>query len=62
MSPAEAAAHEDGARLVARYRPLADASLTRGEGCFGCRAHGKTCDGLEAEWWTELEWQEFFMR
>jgi hemerythrin-like domain-containing protein len=62
MSQAEAAAREDGARLVARYRPLEDVSLTRGEGCFGCRAHGTTCDGLEGEWWTELEWQEFFMR
>ncbi|GAB3652915.1 hemerythrin domain-containing protein [Ramlibacter alkalitolerans] len=62
MSPAEAAAREEGARLRLRYRPLADASLTRGDGCFMCRAHGETCDGLEAEWWTELEWQEFFLR
>lgn len=62
MSDAEAAARQEGARLLLRYPPLADASLTRGEGCFGCRAHGTTCDGLEAEWWTELEWQEFFMR
>ena len=62
MSEAEAAAREEGARLVVRYRPLQDASLTRGEGCFACRAHGETCDGLEAEWWTDLEWQEFHMR
>lgn len=62
MRQAEAAAREEGARLPARYPPLEDAALTRGDGCFMCRAHGESCDGLEAEWWTELEWQEFFMR
>ena len=62
MSAAEAAARQDGARLVRRYPPLADAAITRGDGCFGCRAHGETCDGLEAEWWTDLEWKEFFLR
>jgi len=62
MSQAEAAGREDGARLPARYPPLEDVALTRGDGCFMCRAHGETCDGLEAEWWTELEWKEFFMR
>jgi hemerythrin-like domain-containing protein len=62
MSQAEAGAREAGAGLLVRYPPLEDASLTRGEGCFMCRAHGETCDGLEAEWWTELEWREFFMR
>jgi hemerythrin-like domain-containing protein len=62
MSQAEAAARQDGARLLARYPPLEDASLTRGDGCFMCRSHGEACKGLEAEWWTELEWEEFFMR
>jgi hemerythrin-like domain-containing protein len=62
MSQAEAAAHQDGACLVVRYPPREDASLTRGDGCFMCRAHGETCNGLEAEWWTELEWEEFHMR
>jgi hemerythrin-like domain-containing protein len=62
MSQAETAAREDGARLLLRYPPREDPSLTRGDGCFMCPAHGKSCDGLEAEWWTELEWQEFFMR
>jgi hemerythrin-like domain-containing protein len=62
MSESEAAAREGAARLRVRYRPLEDPALTRGDGCFMCPAHGKTCDGLEAEWWTELEWQEFFMR
>jgi len=60
MSEAEAAAREAGAALLVRYPPVEDAALTRGDGCFMCRAHGETCDGLEAEWWTELEWEEFF--
>ena len=62
MSEAEAAAREDGAALLVRYPPVEDVTLTRGDGCFMCRAHGETCDGLEAEWWTEVEWDEFFNR
>lgn len=62
MSEIEAAARDEGAALLVRYPPLEDVTLTRGDGCFMCRAHGETCNGLEAEWWTELEWQEFFMR
>lgn len=62
MSEAEAAAREDGAALLVRYPPVEDVALTRGDGCFMCRAHGETCDGLEAEWWTGLEWEEFFSR
>lgn len=62
MSEGEAAAREGGAALLLRYPPVEDAALTRGEGCFACRAHGETCDGLEAEWWSDLEWDEFHMR
>jgi len=62
MSEAEAAAREDAAALLVRYPPVEDDALTRGDGCFMCRAYGETCGGLEAEWWTELEWEEFFMR
>lgn len=62
MSAAEAAAREGGAALLDRYPPLEDAVLARGEGCFMCRAYGEACDGLEAEWWTELEWDDFFNR
>jgi hemerythrin-like domain-containing protein len=62
MSQAEAGARQESARLLARYPPVEDPSLTRGDGCFMCRARGATCDGLEAAWWTELEWEEFFMR
>ncbi|MBK6866993.1 MAG: hemerythrin domain-containing protein [Burkholderiales bacterium] len=62
MTDAEAAARDGAAGLPSRYPPLEDPALTRGDGCFMCRAHGDTCDGLEAEWWTELEWEEFFLR
>ena len=59
MSEVEAAAHESAAALLVRYPPVEDDALTRGEGCFMCSAYGETCDGLEAEWWTDLEWDEF---
>ena len=62
MSEAEAAAREGAAALLVGYPPVEDDALTRGDGCFMCRAHGETCAGLEAEWWTELEWQEFYAR
>src|SRR5690606_19202781 len=54
------AARDGIAPLLVRYPPLEDALLTRGDGCFPCRAHGETCDGLEAEWWTDLEWEGFY--
>lgn len=62
MREAEAATREDAAALLLRYPPIEDAVLARGDGCFMCRAHGEICDGLEAEWWNELEWDEFFER
>ena len=60
MSETEAAAREGATPLLVRYPPVEDDVLARGDGCFLCRAHGETCDGLEAEWWTELEWAEFY--
>ena len=59
MNEVEAKAREHGATLPLRYPPVEDAALARGDGCFMCQAFGETCDGLEAEWWTELEWEEF---
>lgn len=59
MSEAAAAARQGTAALLVRYPPLEDVALTRGDGCFMCRSHGTTCNGLEAEWWTELEWEAF---
>ena len=60
MSEAEAAAREGATALLVRYVPVEDDALTRGDGCFVCRAYGESCDGFEAEWWTELEWAEFY--
>jgi hemerythrin-like domain-containing protein len=62
MTEAEAAAREGATALLVRYPPLEDDALARGDGCFMCRAHGETCAGLEAEWWTELEWEDFRSR
>ncbi|MDT3678950.1 MAG: hemerythrin domain-containing protein [Burkholderiaceae bacterium] len=62
MTVSEAAARDNAATLLTRYPPIEDEALVRGDGCFLCRAYGETCDGLEAEWWTELEWDEFYNR
>ncbi len=62
MSEAEAAAREGAEGLLDRYPPIEDEVLARGDGCFMCRAYGETCDGLEAEWWTDIEWDEFHQR
>ncbi len=62
MSETEAAARDNAGTLPLRYPPLEDDVLVRGDGCFMCRAYGETCNGLEAEWWTEIEWDEFYDR
>ena len=36
--------------------------LLRGDGCIACPNYGTTCDGLEHEWWTDLEWEEMWER
>ncbi|MCO5100097.1 MAG: hemerythrin domain-containing protein [Burkholderiaceae bacterium] len=62
MTEAEAVAREGAAALLLRYPPVEDDALTRGDGCFMCPAYGESCGGLEAEWWTDLEWDEFHYR
>lgn len=62
ITEAEAAARDDAQALLQRYPPVEDATLARGDGCFMCRVHGDGCDGLEAEWWSDLEWDEFHER
>lgn len=59
---AEAAAHADAPALLLRYPPRQDPALTRGEGCLACQSYGERCDGLEAEWWTDPEWEEVRLR
>lgn len=62
MSAVEAAARDGVLDLLQRYPPQEDPALVRGDGCYMCRAMGETCGGLEAEWWTDLEWDDFFNR
>jgi hemerythrin-like domain-containing protein len=55
----EARARDDAEALVLRYPPFVDRELVRGEGCAVCPSFGVSCDGVEREWWTEEEWDEF---
>ncbi len=59
LTPEEEAARQDGEELVALYPPTADPSVIRGEGCVICPSFGAGCDGVEREWWSDLEWEEF---
>jgi hemerythrin-like domain-containing protein len=55
---AEEAARREGERLAARYPPSDFPGIFRGDGCVACAAYGETCDGIEREWWSELEWED----
>jgi hypothetical protein len=56
---AERAAREDADRLASHYPPSVDPGAIRGEGCVICPSYGVSCEGLEREWWTEQEWDDF---
>jgi hemerythrin-like domain-containing protein len=58
----ELAAREEGDGLVTRYPPLEDREAVRGEGCVVCPSHGSLCGGVEREWWSDEEWDDFFDR
>jgi len=58
MSGAEASALEGGLALVLLYPPQYDPEVHRGDGCIACPSYGQTCEGLEREWWTDLEWED----
>jgi hemerythrin-like domain-containing protein len=62
MTPEENSARETGLVLVAQYPPQLDPEVHRGDGCVVCPCYGTTCDGLEAEWWTDLEWDDMWER
>jgi hemerythrin-like domain-containing protein len=62
MTGPEADAHAAGRALLVRYPPLHDPEVHRGDGCVVCPSFGTTCQGLEAEWWTDLEWEEAWDR
>ncbi len=61
-SAAALAARADGELLVGRYPASADPEGLRGEGCVVCPSFGDTCQGVEREWWSELEWEDFHDR
>ena len=62
MTEAEAAAREAGLALLALYPPVPDPEAHRGDGCVSCPSYGTTCEGLEREWWTDLEWEDMWER
>jgi hemerythrin-like domain-containing protein len=57
-TPEEADAGRSGESLAARYAAPPDRQVIRGDGCVLCPAMGEGCEGLEAEWWSESEWEE----
>jgi hemerythrin-like domain-containing protein len=57
-SPEEAEAGRAGDALATRYAAPPDRDVIRGDGCVLCPAMGAGCEGLEAEWWNEWEWEE----
>ncbi len=59
MTAAEQEAHQAGLDLIATYPPQPDPDVHRGDGCVACPSYGTACDGLEREWWTDLEWEDF---
>lgn len=54
----ELAARAEGERLADQYPPSEFAGIFRGDGCVACAAYGESCDGIEREWWSELEWED----
>lgn len=51
-------ARDAALRLVARFEPIENPDLLRGDGCVACPSFGHNCQGLEAEWWNDHEWDE----
>ena len=52
-----------GEELVKKYKPTDDLpDVIRGDGCMSCRHFGEGCDGIEHEWWSEHEWEDFYAR
>lgn len=49
--------------IIAKHKPIHDLpEVFRGDGCMSCRHYGAGCRGIEHEWWTENEWEDFYAR
>jgi len=59
MREDESRALDEALPLLAKYPRTIDTHVVRGDGCVVCPAFGESCDGLEREWWSENEWEEF---
>lgn len=59
MTETERDAQAAGLALVTAYPPQHDPEVHRGDGCIACPSYGTACEGLELEWWTDLEWEDF---
>ena len=55
----EQAARALAEELVARFPPLDDPEVIRGDGCIACSKFGETCGGIEMEWWNDWEMQHY---
>ncbi|HJV48718.1 MAG TPA: hemerythrin domain-containing protein [Geothrix sp.] len=62
MSQEEREARDTGQALIISYPPQPDPTAPRGDGCVACPSYGISCDGLEREWWTDLEWEDMWDR
>ncbi len=61
-APDEVSARDRALRLLDAYPPSEDRGAIRGEGCVICPSYGITCEGLEREWWSDQEWDDFRAR
>lgn len=49
--------------LIKKYPPIDELDdLIRSDGCLVCDNYGFGCQGVEYEWWSELEWEDFKAR
>ena len=62
MTATEQQARDIASALLGTYPPEYDPEVHRGDGCVACPSYGTTCDGLEQEWWTDLEWEDMHDR
>jgi hypothetical protein len=62
MTAVEQEAREGALVLLGAYPPETDPTAHRGDGCVACASYGTTCEGLEQEWWTDLEWEDLYDR